>query len=268
MAKRPKKNKSVSASEKEYKKLSKKVENELNKVNENEDFNVTKGTDISNSQSKKAKKSNSRKASKEKKINVSKSVKDMTREELIKTATSTAQHSNKTLREYEKADKDHLYVHGKLLAIAEKYDIKTRGNRVSRSFKKLTDNQLRDFITEAKQTYTGKSVKAVSSEFDKRRAITTDMLKNRFSGLDESKLNNLSDSQFNEFYERLSAGKVSKDGRQYTSNEIIVNTLIDLGLMNEDWEDEYALAFQKQREANERLNRNKAIKNRNRGRKR
>jgi hypothetical protein len=260
------KEKEVSASEKEYKKLSKKVEKEIKQVQGKGDFDVTKGTDISNS---KGKRSKSRKAPKEKEIKVSKSITDMTREDLIKAATSTAQHSNKTLRDYEKADKEHFDTHGRLLAIAEKFDLKTRGNRVSRSFNKLSDNQLRDFITEAKQTYTGKSIKKVSSEFDRRRAITTDMIQNRFKdeGIDVSKLNKLSDSDFAELYGKLNAARAS-EVKAYNSNEVILNFLKEFSLVNDIDEDEMALRFQQQREAIDLLNRNKAVKSRNRGRRR
>jgi hypothetical protein len=265
MVKRPKQNKKNSASEKEYKKLSKKVEDEIKKGNKNDDFNLTKETEIS---SKSKSKTKGRRTSKEsRKMPSNKSVKDMSREELIRSATSTAQHSNKTLREYEKADKDHLYVHGKLLAIAEKYDIKTRGNRVSRSFKKLSDNQLRDFITEAKQTYTGKSVKAVSSEFDRRRAITEGMILDRVEGVDSDKLKALSDEQFNELYAELKNNAASKDGTKLSSDEVILKYLSKFNIMNENEVEEVVFEFQKkQREAEKWLNRNN-VKNRDLGRK-
>lgn len=195
-----------------------------------------------------------------------KRVKDMNREELTRYATSVAQHSNKTLRDFERADKGHLHTPGKLLEIADRFDLKTKGNRVSRSFNKLSDNQLRDFIVQARQTYTGKSVKAVTEEFERSKRNTIEMLKTRFDGADIDKIKSLSDEAFSTFFARLSAGRKS-DAQAYNSNEVIVSILKDFGAMDEGKEDEYALAFQKQKESNERLNRNKVM-NRNRGRRR
>lgn len=200
------------------------------------------------------------------KITSLKSVKDMDRGELTRYATSVAQHSNKTLRDFERAGKGHLHTPGKLLEIADRFDLKTKGNRVSRSFKNLSDNQLRDFIIQARQTYTGKSVKAVTEEFERSKRNTIEMLKTRFDGADIDKIKSLSDEAFSTFFARLGAGRKS-DAQSYNSNEVIVSILKDFGALDEGKEDEYALAFQKQRESNERLNRNKVM-NRNRGRRR
>jgi hypothetical protein len=197
-----------------------------------------------------------------------KSVMAMTRDELIKTATSTAQHANKTLRDYERAGKEHLYAHGRLLSIAEDNGLKTRGNRVSRSFKNKSDNELRDFITDTKVAYTGKNIKKASEESSRQRLNAEGTIKDRFSDVNISKLKELSDSDFNKVFNALKdASKTSKGGRQLSSDEVIQNELSKMGLFDDDEDDSYVYAFQKNKEMDDRLNKNKVI-NRNKERQR
>lgn len=263
MAKKP--NKRVSASEKEYKKLSKKAEQDAKKAIENVSDELNGKTEISNSSRPKSK---GRKSPKEnKKMSTPKSVKDMTREELIKSATSTAQHANKTIRDFEKADKGHFHTPGNLLSIAEKYDIKTKGNRVSRSFGKLNDNQLRDFIVEVKRAYTGKTVKKATEEANRKRINAIGTLKDRFEGLDISKLEGLSDEEIGKIFGELKSKMSTKEWKDITSDLVLLNILTEMGLLDEDDNEDLVYAFQREREVKERLDRNK-VKNRNRGRKR
>jgi hypothetical protein len=253
MVKKSKQNKGVSASEKEFKKLSKKVEKEIKQVQGKGDFDVTKGTDISSGKDIKGNNSKGRKSSKEKVKKVSKSVIDMTREELIKAATSTAQHANKTLREYEKSKIEHLPTYHKLLEIGERHNLKTKSDRISRSFKNMPDYKLRDFITETKNTYTGKSVKKVTEKFSRQRTSMADMLRTKVNPktYDVDSLVNMSDKKFIEFLNKMTA--VRKEEPKLGSKEVAMRALDDLGYSLEDQAEEIALALQRNAEMKKRL---------------
>lgn len=195
-----------------------------------------------------------------------KNVTDMTREELIKSATSTAQHANKTIRDFEKANMGNFKTPGTLLSIAEKYDLKTKGNRISRSFKNLSDNQLRRFVIESKQTYKAENLKKAMKKLNKRRQTTQAMLLDRNYIDDLNKVNALTDEQFNELYRELSANASGDNGKKRGSDDIILEFLAKFGIKSEeDEEGDIAFAFQKGKDKSDRFNKH-SVKNRNVGR--
>lgn len=257
------KKRKVSPSEKTAKKMQREMERELNKL----DNDLLNETDISNlpKQSSKGKKT-----PKQKKISPpKKSVKNMNRDELLHYATSVAQHSNKTLREFEKAEKSHLHTPGHLLSIAEEFNLKTKGNRVSRSFKKLSDEQLKDFVNRARRAYTGKSVSSVTAAMDKKKENTISMLlRTAKEDVDEEKLRKMGDEFFNKLYERLNEGKTS-GVKNYSSDEVVFKVLAEFNLLNKEDDEDYRRTFLRQRESMERFERNKlSNRSKNRGRRR